>query len=495
MKPANSDVSTNPDIGLRPKPEMMMQVMSDDELKRIHAATLRVLAEVGVIFPSPKALDIFEDAGAEVDRGAKRVCIHGDLLMEALAKAPRSYVMGSRGGPERDLILGSGRTYCGTGGTGNAMMDARTGRKRPSTKIDVAECARICDYLSEVDFYWPVVDATDKPVETMALHEIEAAFNNTRKHVHIVSCVTEAAARYAAEMARVAAGGGDTLKARPPLSLLVCPISPLSQEKGSLEAGLVFAESGLPVGFAPMPSIGSTGPATIAGTLVTANAEILSALCMIQLAFPGAPVYYPCFSMTFNPHSGAAVTNLPEIALFSAAVSQLGHFYHLPVLSAFSGLDATDIWSWQSGLESCIGAMPYLLSGPDMCIGMGLMDSATAACLEKIMLDADIIRTLKTLVQGFRVNDETLALDDIRRIGPMGHFLETGRTLKNMRTLWRPGLRHQWSSQDDAYRPVPEVVTQKIASILRSHRPACLEKNVAAALADIVAAAEKSLVR
>jgi trimethylamine--corrinoid protein Co-methyltransferase len=275
--------------------------------------------------------------------------------------------------------------------------------------------------------------------------------------------------------------------------LIVSPISPLGQEGGALETALVFAEAGLPVGFATMPSIGSTGPASLAGSLVTANAEILSAVCMVQLAFPGAPVYYPFFSMTFNPYSGNPVTGWPLGFLINAAAVQLGHAYNLPVMSAFFGADAEDMWSWQSGVESCIGGIQFFRTGPEMTIGIGLTDAATAASHEKIIMDADILKTIKAVVEGFCVDEDNLAVDDIIAVGPLGHFLERPRTLRNMRRLWQPGICHQWSPDEYKFRDFKQVVNENVEWILKNHVPVPLDAAIKAELQKIIASARREL--
>ena len=180
-----------------------------------------------------------------------------------------------------------------------------------------------------------MVAPQDKPHELLPLHEMEASFLNTEKHVLTASCVSESSAQAAVEMARAVAGSTEQMKARPPLSAIISPISPLNNDAEALDAALVFAEAGLPVGFATMPVMGSTGPASIAGTLVLGNAEILSAVCLIQLAYPGAPVTYPLFSGVMNPYTGDCVVTTRNQYPFYAATTQLGHFYNLPVMSIF----------------------------------------------------------------------------------------------------------------------------------------------------------------
>jgi trimethylamine--corrinoid protein Co-methyltransferase len=179
------------------KPEMRIKTLNDENLEKIHQATLAVLKETGVRFPSEKALHIFAQAGANVDFKTQTVKIQPDLLMKALAKAPAKFVMGSRGNQDLDVILDGARIYCGTTGTGTTTVDLESRKQRASTKEDIAMMALISDYLSSVSFYWPMVAARDCPPEIIALHELEASFTHTQKHVQIVSCVEEKTAQFA----------------------------------------------------------------------------------------------------------------------------------------------------------------------------------------------------------------------------------------------------------------------------------------------------------
>jgi len=161
------------------KPEMRIKALADEDVAKIHQATLTVLEQTGVKFPCEKALHILAEAGADVDFKTQIVKIRPDLLMKTLAKAPAEFVMGSRGSQALDVNLDGRKIYCGTSGTGTATVDLETRERRPSVKEDVAMMALISDYLSSISFYWPMVAARDCPTETIALHEMEAAFTST----------------------------------------------------------------------------------------------------------------------------------------------------------------------------------------------------------------------------------------------------------------------------------------------------------------------------
>ena len=475
------------------KPEMKIKTLSDEQLAKIHRATLTVLNETGVRFPSEKALKIFAEAGAEVDFNSQTVKIRPDLLMENLARAPQYFTMGSRGDRELDVVLDGNKTYCGTAGTGTQTIDPETGERRSSTKNDIAMMALISDYLPSISFYWPMVAARDCPVESIALHELEASFTSTSKHVQIVSCVNKKTAAYAVEMAQTIAAGSEQMKTRPPLSLIASPISPLANDTGVIDAALVFAEAGLPVGFASMPVLGSTAPASIAGTLVLGNAEILSSACLLQLANPGAPVFYPLFSAMMNPFTGGILVSTQIQHLFYAATVQLGHYYNLPVMSSFGGSDLRHPGSWSVGKSDAIDAFFVCATGPDMLPSFGLLEAYTLLYPEKLLFDDEIFQAVKTMAAGLSINADTLALDEIMAVGPGGHFLDRDFTIGNIRQLWQPGITRDWSAANQDFHDPLETAARKTRWILDNHQPEPLDAKTADELKRIIRSAEGEL--
>jgi len=473
--------------------DMRIKTLTGQDLNMLHDATLTVLGETGVRFPSKKALRIFADTGANVDFNTGIVKIPPDLLMGALGKAPKSIRLGSRGGEALDLILDGRHSYCGTTGTGTVTVDLETGIERSSTKADTAMMARAADYLSSICLYWPMEAPLDKPYELLPLHEMEASFANTQKHVITASCVSESSARAAVEMARAVAGSTRQMKACPPLSSIISPISPLNNDTEAIDAALIFAEAGLPVGFATMPVMGSTGPASIAGTLVLGNAEILSAACLVQLAFPGAPLTYPLFSGVMNPSTGDCVVTKRNQFLFYAAMTQLGHFYNLPVMSTFGGSDIKNPACWQVGKDEAIDTFYICAMGPDLLPCVGMMGAYTHLVPEKLIMDDDIIQSVLGMTDGVPVNRETLNVEEIARVGSGGHFLDTEYTLKNMRELWNPGICHKWSSTTGTFADPCDTAREKLKWILSNHEPVPLNPACRETLRQIIKTAEKAL--
>ncbi len=191
----------------------------------------------------------------------------------------------------------------------------------------MADVTRIQDYLSSIAFWWPTLSAGDCG-ETAQLHELDAGWNNTVKHLQgMVNGAREA--RYAVEMATVIAGGPEELRRRPVLSDLIGTISPLVVDKDGIEAALVFAEAGVPVTFVTMPTLGTTAPATKAGAYALGSAELVAATVLLQLAIPGAPVLHFAMQSWADPRSGNFVS-FPQDGRARALGTELAHHWGVP---------------------------------------------------------------------------------------------------------------------------------------------------------------------
>ena len=479
---------------IRIKPEMRMRSFGQKNIEKIHQATLTVLEQAGVRFPNERALRVFEAAGANVDHKTQIVKIPPDLLIRSIAKAPRSYTMASRGDQSLDLILDGTKTYCGTDGTGTTTVDLFTRETRASCKADVAMMAKICDYLSCISFYWPMVTASDVPDRMIPLHEIHAAITNTEKHVHIISCTKPEQAKFAVEIASAISGDKACLKKRPPVSMLACPISPLAQESEALEAALVFAEAGLPVGFATMPMLGSTAPASVPGLLVTANAELLSAICYVQLVCPGAATYYALFSTILNPYTGGCVSSTIHQHFLQFGATELGHFYDLPVMSSYGSGDSKILDSWLTGKEVAIDTMFSYMHQPDMFPGMGLINNDTLLYPEQILLDNEVYQSIQAMAGGIEVTDEDLALDDILENGIKGHFITSNHTAKNLRKLWKDSITKKWSKEKRDFLVPQAAAIAEAKAIFKNHQPRPLDHLAEKEINKILVAAEKELI-
>ena len=471
------------------KTDYRLNFLSDKQLDELQEATLKILENVGVRFPSKKALAIFDEHGAQVDQNTQIVKIPRQLVDKAMATVPRTFVMGARD-LEFDLHLQEGVSYFTTDGCGYETIDFKTGERRPSTKEDVGMMARICDYLPSIAFYWPMVSAQDYGV-TSPLHEIDTTWNNSVKHIQSETLMGAKSAQYAVEMAIVLRGSREEVRRRPPFSLTVCTIAPLMQDKEGIEGALVLAEAGVPVGFLAMPTLGTTAPATYAGALVVGDAEVISATVLIQLAFPGAPVFHSIMHAWADPRN-AAYVGYPLESRARYATVEMAHHWGMPAFGGAFGTDSAGVDSWQSATEVVLDPFMIGLSGCEIVTGLGLRDTYTLLYPEAIMLDDDIYHRARYALMSADVDQETLAVDVISAVGPGGHFLAQKHTRKHMRHGMQRSITQQLDSQGN-YRPVLDVAREKFAWIYENHHPEPLDETIQTELDSILEIAGREL--
>lgn len=476
-------------------PKLKLDILSQSEIETIHKATLTVLEEVGVRFPSKIALEIWDGHGAHVDWNTQIVKIPAPLVENALSKAPSSFVLAARN-RANDLPLDGKHVYLGTDGCGTEVLDLMTGNRRRSCLQDVRDIARIADYLPEIAFHWVAVSAQDCPKETRGLHEILAVFDNSDKHVQTESIYSEREASAAIEMARIIAGGSQELRQRPVLSIMQCTTSPLGQDGGSIEGALIAAEAGVPVGFMTMASCLTTAPATLAGTLVVGNAEVISALALIELAYPGAPVFYAAAQTSADLRTGGYTGGGPDDFLFGAATNLLAEYYNIP-LSMGSFATGAKQPDWQAGIENSLSTFMAAISVSDMLLGAGLLHGSRIWSYEQLMLDCEIFRLIGKVLEGIPVCEETLALDTIKEVGPGGNFLSKKHTLKHMHERWVPEFMDRrpyetWEEKKDTAR---DWALSKARKLLETHQPQPLDPEIKVELQRIIDLIENESVR
>jgi trimethylamine--corrinoid protein Co-methyltransferase len=377
-------------------------------------------------------------------------------------------------------------SYLCTDGTGVHVVDLETGEMRSSRKEDVAMMARVCDALPLISFYWPMVSAQDYGV-TAPLHQCQAGLTNTLKHVRGGMTVPPELAAYVVEMATAVAGSAEALRARPPICANFCTISPLAQDGHSLDNALTYAEAGIPMSFMAMPTMGSTAPATPLGALVMGDAEVVSAMVLVQLAYPGAPVLHSNLISLMHPRSGGYVAHFP-IPLRGLVV-QMAHAWGVPSLGGGSvSVDATEI-GWSAGLDTASGAMTIPLYGGEICGYLGLTGSSMILRPEHMILQHEACQYAYELLHRFRFEEADMALDVIANVGARGHFLKQKHTRVRIRDFRLPLLE-----QEDAGghpRDAQEVALEEFRRLNETHRPKPLPDEVLIELDRILAAAER----
>lgn len=466
-----------------------VQFLPNEKLDQLQESTLHVLENTGVCFPSEKALSIFEEHGANINRETSVVKIPRDLVFKAMSSVPRYFRLGARD-PSVSFALQEGHTYFTVDGCGVETIDFITGKPRPSNKADVGRMARIVDYLSSTAFYWPIVSSQDFG-KMSSLHDLDACWNNTVKHIKTETLIGEIPTRYAIEMATVVAGSSEQLKENPLLSVLVCSIAPLLQDKDGIEGAMLLAEQGIPVSIMAMPTMGTTAPATQAGALVVADAEIISATVLMQLINPGTPVSHSSLQAWIDPRTGTYLP-YPIDSRIRYACVDIAHHWGMPSFGGAFGTESEEPGTWQSAADVALDPLLIGLAGCEWATGIGLNRTFTLLYPEGIILDDELYHKARYALAEEEINPETIALDVIDKVGPGGHYLSQKHTRKYLRQTVKLGLCHSMD-QTGKYRDPVAVAREKFDWILENHEPPPLEEEKQIELKRILTSAAKEI--
>jgi len=467
-----------------------LKFLASEEEDFIHAQSIKVLREIGVLIRSEPVTKMLADGGADVDRKGT-VKIPESMVDEALRKAPKEFTLCART-PKNDLkIPVDGAPFVSTDGLTVYMYDIDTGKKRTTTKKDLADFAKLTDALGGVDFFWPVVTAYDAPTESHNIHEMWTSLLNCSKHVQHDS-ITADEAKTEIKLASLITGGEKELKKRPIFSVVSCPIAPLSFEKGAVEAQVEFAKAGIPIVSMSMSLSGLSAPVTIAGTVINANTENLASLVISQFAAPGAPHIYSFESMPIDMQTGFMNHCSPEVASICAAGSQMAERYGRPSMIGGVGVGGDKPGIMCSMLE----ALPYILTmmtGTDLVPGIGALETAKGSALEQVVIDSFFWEDLKGFVRNFKFNEETAAFDVMKQVGHGNSFLTHPHTAANMRKelfFFNKKRAGWWASLSDKMVPEAKEIARKL---LKEHQVEQVDKSIVKQGDDIIRQFEKRM--
>jgi trimethylamine--corrinoid protein Co-methyltransferase len=467
-------------------PSLQVETVSSSDINIIKGNTLRILDEIGVRFPSPRALEIFSDHGAKVDMESQIVRIPPDLVEKAMSTAPRSFVLGGR--EERfDMLLDGTKTYLATDGCGVHVIDLETREKRSSRKADIAMMAQVADALPMVGFFWPLVSAQDHG-RTAQLHEAHAGLTNTLKHVRGGTTMFPQLVPYLVEMATVVTGSEEVRRKRSPICANICTVAPLAQDHDGIEAALAYAEAEVPTSFMAMPTMGSTAPATLLGAISVGDAEVVSMMVLMQLAYPGAPVFHSNLISLMDPRTGGYIGEVPFP--LSILMVQLAHAWGVPTLGGGSVSSDSDVIGWQSGQEAGMGAALIPLAGGEVCGYLGMMGSSMILYPEEIILEYEIIQNVVDSFRTYQVDPAEFPFDVIKDVGPGGHYLRQKHTRKHMRDFRYSTLVREKDANGKPRDPV-DVALEEFKHIKKTHHPEPLPEATLKELDKILESAER----
>ena len=407
------------------------QVLTPEDVKKVHLTALRIVEEIGLCMPFQEALELYDGAGAQVDFDKKTVCIPASLIENSFKKMPSRFTFHARN-PKYSLDMNGIDTYFSGPNCALNVIDAG-GKRRTAVVQDGIDFSRLTDALPHYD-----IATVGVYPPSLAPGVLEAwAFMTSLIHSNkpVLGCSFNGqCARDHITIAEIVADACDMPQNQLPIMVVCNTKSPLSNSAEELEALSEYAHRNVPLMISPEVMAGATGPASVAGALVQAVAEFMAHATYAQLINPGNPVMFGCVCSAFDMRTAILPYGAPEGDLFSMATAQMARFYGIPSRGTGGASDANCL-GMQAGVESLISNLLCLLGGVTYVNHAGgELENTLATSYEKTVVDHEIIAMSKRVADGIDVNEDTLAFDEIKAIGPRGDFLGSDHTFKYFRS-------------------------------------------------------------
>jgi len=406
-------------------------LLSHEEVKRVHEASLMILEEVGLKVRNEKARSIFQSHGCRVDSESMVVKIPANLV-EEYRKAFVPYFKFYGRNPDFDRTIPHQRPLFITGSTAPDIIDPKSGKQRRATSHDIANIAFLINELPGYDVFSISTLADDAPEGQFSLSRFYPALKNCLKPVRSNTPNMKDLFQVL-ELGEIIAGGKDRYLNHPIINHHYCPvISPLTMDVESTEAVIYLVENGLPVYGTIVPNAGVSAPFTLSGTLAVGNAEFLALSVLMQMVKPNTPVIYSVLSTVADIRTGGYAPGAIETGILQIAHTQMALFYGVPS-GGYIGLTNSHINDAQSGYETGMNCVVAFLGGTDMFNMGGLLSSLMVFDYAKAVIDNEIALMIKRIGKGLDFSEEALGLDVVSQVGPGGNYMESEHTLKYMK--------------------------------------------------------------
>jgi len=444
-----------------------LAVWTEADCRRLHEATLTVLAECGVeVLGHPSALDVFRDLGADVQ--GTRVRLGAGLVEAALESAPRTWVMRSRGAPG-ELLLEQGQTSFGTGSDTLYVTDFSTGERRRAELADVETFAALCEQLPELDFVMSMGLPVDVPREVDDVAPVAAMLAGTRKPLWVAPR-DGSVVPLIHEMCE-ACGAADSL------GIYAMPSPPLQHDADALTKLEACARLRIPVVYAPAAHAGGSAPASVAGVVAVGNAEVLSGLVYHQAVRPGAPFVYGTGYGALNMRTMLDCYAAPEHFLGNQVGADVARFYGLPSFN-YAAVSDSKLFDEQLAAEYGMTTVLGALSRATLLHDVGYLEAGLQSSAETIVLGDELVGWARAFLREVAVDDEALAVDEIIAAGPGGSHLARPYTRRHVRDTWQTTLLDEtvydrWAAAGS--RTLGQRVREKTAALLAAPRPFTLD--------------------
>jgi trimethylamine--corrinoid protein Co-methyltransferase len=449
--------------------------LSDHDEARVHDAALTMLESIGMAAPTDRVREAAL-AGGCTESEDGRLLFSRSLVEDLLDKAAKRFVVHGRA-PEFDFEARNGTVNFCTGGAAVKMLDIETRQYRPSTLRDLYDIARVCDTLENLQWITRPVVATDiEDVFAFDINTIYACAAGTKKHI-ATSFADGNNVAASLPMLDLLAGGDGAFAKRPFCTVhATTVVSPMTFAQDSLDAACAAIDIGMPIHCLTGPQAGATSPAALAGALAQGCAESLASLCVINLLSPGYPMAMGNWLFVSDLRTGAFSGGGGEQALLCAGAGQMSAFYGIPG-GCGAGMTDSKLPDNQAGFEKGLTMATAALSGGGVVWeSAGMLASLLGCSHEALIMDDEMLSSIRRIARGIEVTDETLSVDVVAQTveGP-GHYLGAQQTMELMETEYIYPRYADRSSPDDwkdaGSHDMWDHARERARKVLATHHP------------------------
>jgi len=454
-----------------------LKVLTESQCEELFNAALECLERIGVLVHNVEARQLLQNAGARVE--GSLVKIPGNIIQDTLGQAPNSFRLWDRDG-EYSYQVAPHQIQFGPGPSCTNFIDPVTGERRRAKRGDAGLTAKVCDALEHFDFVMSLSLYDDVTPVLSPVYEFADMITNTRKPIAAWANDIETL-RAIYEIAKNVRGDERNLIARPSFVYFSTYHSPLQHLDEKTATILWAAQHGIPVVYLGGPTVGIESPITAASGLVIYLASALSGLAMVQLKRPGAPMAVGGLPLIMDMFTARPAYGSPEMCLNTAAATELAHYLNLPFMGT-AGSTESKLLDAQTGVEITAQILMAALSGAGLVHDVGFLDCADIGSLELLILSNEVIGYVKRIMRGIEVNQETIMMELIEKVGPGGYFISEPASAKLCRKeVWVPVLSDrlpypQWKTTGGL--SMENRVRLRLVDILNHYNPPGLSQEV-----------------
>ena len=471
------------------KPKLSpFEILSKDQVEKIHFSSTRVLEEIGFKIHNDEALKILEEADVKVDHDEKTAYIPRDLIEKTLSGPPSTFKLYDREGAQ-SIEIGGDNVWFGPGTTSINILDHETGERRHAVSKDCETHAKLVDALDRLALQCTSLVPSDVPNEIKDWYRLYINIINSGKP-HFTGPFTKEGFYDIKRILEAVSGGPSALAEKPRAYICVETSSPLRIGEIPCLALIECSRANIPVEIRFLGGLGSLAPVTLAGSLVQQTAEFLGTLVIHQLVNPGAPVVWCGTPALFDMKYGTPILSAIETVMMETAMTQIGRYYKIPT-GVRTLCSSTKVLDAETGMESGIGLTLAALSGINIIQGPGQMGNANLHSLLKLVIDHEVCGMAYHLRNGLRVDEDTLAFDLIKKVGPGGtYFLEQHTREWLQRELYLPSdiidrkTIPQWKRSGS--NDVVERSKKYLERVLTEHEPTPMDPDTKKDLDNVV---------